>query len=317
MSNNKKPKLIVILGPTASGKTELAIKLARKFNGEIVNADSRQIYKKMDIGTGKIENRNWILDIRKLKISNIQYPISNNIPIHLIDIVNPDEDFSVAEYKKLAINKIKEIQKRNKTPFLVGGTGLYISSVVDNLEIPKAPPNNKIRERLNKLNAKKLFEKLKKVDPKSAKIIGKNNKRKLIRSLEVYEITRRPFSAQQIKGQPLFNVLQIGIKIDREKLYKKIDQRVNEMIKIGLIEETKKLAEKYSFSLPAMSGIGYQEIGLYLKNKITLDEAVQKIKFRTHQYARRQITWFKRLGKIKWIDGHKNAEELINDFLGN
>ena len=315
MSNNKKPKLIVILGPTASGKTELAIKLARKFNGEIVNADSRQIYKKMDIGTGKIENRNWILDIRKLKISNIQYPISNNIPIHLIDIVNPDEDFSVAEYKKLAINKIKEIQKRNKTPFLVGGTGLYISSVVDNLEIPKAPPNNKIRERLNKLNAKKLFEKLKKVDPKSAKIIGKNNKRKLIRSLEVYEITRRPFSAQQIKGQPLFNVLQIGIKIDREKLYKKIDQRVNEMIKIGLIEETKKLAEKYSFSLPAMSGIGYQEIGLYLKNKITLDETVQKIKFRTHQYARRQMTWFRRDKRIRWVGNYRETERVIENFL--
>ncbi len=315
MSNNKKPKLIVILGPTASGKTELAIKLARKFNGEIVNADSRQIYKKMDIGTGKIENRNWILDIRKLKISNIQYPISNNIPIHLIDIVNPDEDFSVAEYKKLAINKIKEIQKRNKTPFLVGGTGLYISSVVDNLEIPKAPPNNKIRERLNRLSAEKLFEKLRKVDLKSAKTIGKNNKRKLIRSLEVYEITRRPFSAQQIKGQPLFNVLQIGIKIDREKLYKKIDQRVNEMIKIGLIEETKKLAEKYSFSLPAMSGIGYQEIGLYLKNKITLDEAVQKIKFRTHQYARRQMTWFRRDRRIRWVGNYRETERVIENFL--
>jgi len=315
MSNNKKPKLIVILGPTASGKTELAIKLARKFNGEIVNADSRQIYKKMDIGTGKIENRNWILDIRKLKISNIQYPISNNIPIHLIDIVNPDEDFSVAEYKKLAINKIKEIQRRNKIPFLVGGTGLYISSVIDNLEIPKAPPNNKIRERLNKLSAEKLFEKLKKVDLKSAKIIGKNNKRKLIRSLEVYEITRRPFSAQQIKGQPLFNVLQIGIKIDREKLYKKIDQRVNEMIKIGLIEETKKLAEKYSFSLPAMSGIGYQEIGLYLKNKITLDEAVQKIKFRTHQYARRQMTWFRRDRRIRRVGNYRETERVIENFL--
>jgi len=316
MSNNKKPKLIVILGPTASGKTELAIKLARKFNGEIVNADSRQIYKKMDIGTNKIDIGYWILDKKNnVRKNNIQYPISNIIPIYLISTINPDQQFSLAQYKKLGINKIKEIKRRNKIPFLVGGTGLYISSVIDNLEIPKAPPNNKIRERLNKLSAEKLFEKLRKVDLKSAKIIGKNNKRKLIRSLEVYEITGRPFSAQQIKGQPLFNVLQIGIKIDREKLYKKIDQRVNKMIKIGLIEETKKLAEKYSFSLPAMSGIGYQEIGLYLKNKITLDEAVQKIKFRTHQYARRQMTWFRRDKRIRWVGNYRETERVIENFL--
>ena len=307
-SDNKKPKLIVILGPTASGKTGLAIKLARKFNGEIVNADSRQIYKEMDIGTGKVESQKSVKSI-KSKVRKVESPI------HLINIVNPDEKFSLAQYKKLALNKIREIQKRNKVPFLVGGTGLYISAVIDNLEIPKAPPDDKIRERLEKLDSKKLFEKLKKIDPKSAEIIGENNKRKLIRALEVYEITGKPFSAQQIKGEPLFNVLQIGVKTDREKLYKKIDQRVDEMIKMGLVEEAEKLAEKYSFDLPAMSGIGYQEIGLHLENKISLNEAVQKIKFRTHQYARRQITWFRRDERIRWVENFEEAEILVLEFL--
>jgi len=305
MSNNKKLKLIVILGPTASGKTELAVKLAQKFNGEIVNADSRQIYREMDIGTGKVESQKFI----KLKV----YKVKSSI--HLISIVNPDQQFSLTQYKKLAINKIKEIQRRNKTPFLVGGTGLYISSVIDNLEIPKAPPDDKIRKRLEKLSSEKLFIKLKKTDLKSAKIIGENNKRKLIRALEVYEITGKSFSEQQTKGEPLFDVLQIGIKTDREKLYKKIDQRVDEMIKMGLIEETKNLTGKYSFDLPAMSGIGYREIGLYLQNKIVLEEAIQKMKFRTHQYARRQMTWFKKDKRIEWIENYKKAKKLVEKFL--
>ena len=312
--DNQKPKLIVILGPTASGKTELAIKLAQKFNGEIVNADSRQIYKEMDIGTGKIEIGklgNW-----EIKRNNIQYSIFN-IPIHLIDIVNPDQEFSLAKYKKLAVKTIKNIQQQNKIPFLVGGTGLYISAIIDNLKIPKAPPNGKIREELNKLSAKQLFSKLKKTDSRSAKIIGENNKRKLIRALEVYEITGKPFSAQQIKGKPLFDVLQIGIKTDREKLYKKIDQRVDEMVKMGLIKEVKDLAKKYSFDLPAMSGIGYREIGLYLQNKTTLEEAAQRMKFRTHQYARRQMTWFRRDERIRWIESYEKAEKLILEFLKN
>jgi len=304
-TQNQKQKLIVILGPTASGKTGLALELAKKFNGEIVNADSRQIYREMNIGTGKIET----------KKNNIQYPISNNISIHLINIINPNQKFSLAQYKKLAVNKIKDIQKRNKIPFLVGGTGLYISSVIDNLEIPKAPPNNKIREKLEKLNSEELFEKLRKIDLKSAEIIGENNKRKLIRALEVYEITGKTFSAQQTKSKSLFNVLQIGIKTDREKLYKKIDRRVDKMIEIGLVKEVEKLTQKYSFDLPAMSGIGYQEISLYLQNKIALEETIQKMKFRTHQYARRQMTWFKKDKRIEWIENYKEAEKLVKKFI--
>ena len=172
-------------------------------------------------------------------------------------------------------------------------------------------PNKKIRRRLEKHTEKYLFKKLEKVDLKSAKIIGENNKRKLIRALEVYEITGKPFSIQQTKGKPLFNVLQIGIKVDRKELYKKIDARVDKMIEIGLIKETKKLSEKYSSNLPAMSGIGYYEIGQYLENKIDLGDAIQKIKYRTHQYARRQMTWFKRDERIKWVRNYKEAEKMV------
>ena len=344
-SKNQKPKLIIILGPTASGKTGLALELAEKYNGEIVNADSRQIYREMDIGTGSPTNchsefisestKNTGLIIptssklsateigmncgckQKIlkQVQNDDIIIINNIPHYLFHIINPNQKFSLSQYKKLAVKKIKDIQKRNKIPFLVGGTGLYISSVVNNLEIPKAPPDDKIRKRLEKISSEELFEKLKKIDLKSAEIIGENNKRKLIRALEVYEITGKLFSTQQTKGKPLFETLQIGIKIDRKELYKKIDQRVDKMIEMGLVEEIKNLAKKYSFDLPALSGIGYQEIGLYLQNKTTLEEAVQKMKFRTHQYARRQMTWFQRDERIRWIKNYEEAEELVEKFL--
>jgi tRNA dimethylallyltransferase len=340
--------LIVILGPTSSGKTEMGLKLAKKFNGEIVNADSRQIYKEMVIGTGSpidchSESDCWLHSPEGLWSRNAKYnkniiqlqkgftlthpqPLSrgelpqwsqqiNNIPHHLFHIKNPNQKFSLSQYKKLAIKTIKNIQKRGKIPILVGGTGLYISAIVDNLKIPKAVPNKKIRKRLEKHTEKYLFKKLEKVDLKSAKIIGENNKRKLIRALEVYEITGKPFSMQQIKGKPLFNVLQIGIKVDREKLYKKIDFRVDEMIKNGLINETKKLSKKYSFNLPAMSGIGYYEIGSYLKNEISLNDAIQKMKYRTHQYARRQMTWFKRDERIRWVESYKEGGKLVSEFL--
>ena len=317
-------KLLVILGSTASGKSELALKLAKKYNGEIINADSRQIYREMNIATAKpylnlnqkakTKHQNYKLKTRKDKQTPI---LIKKIHHYLIDVIKPNQQFSVAEYKKLTLKIIRDIQDRGKLPILVGGTGLYISTIVDNLEIPKAPPNNKIRKRLEKYSKKYLFAKLSKIDSKSSKIIGPHNKRKLIRALEVFEITGKPFSAQQTKGKPLFDILQIGIKIDREKLYKKIDNRVNKMIKNGLIGETERLLKKYGFDLPAMSGIGYKEIGQYLNKKSSLNEATQKIKFRTHQYARRQMTWFKKDKTIRWIENYKEIKETLDKFLKN
>lgn len=293
---NKLEPLIVILGPTASGKTGLALDLAKRFGGELINADSRQIYKEMDIATNKTRD-------------------TNNIPIHLLDLVNPDENFSLADYKALALQEIEAIQNRSKLPILVGGTGLYISSIVDNLDIPKAPPDEKLRAELENKSTEELFDELQDLDPLSAKTIGPDNKRKIIRALEVCKTTGQSFSSQQKKGEPLFDILQIGIEIERKELYRKIDERVDEMIRLGLVEETEKLAKKYSSALPAMSGIGYKEINSYLRKEIPLEEAIQQIKFHTHQYARRQITWFKRDSRINWVENYREAEKLTEQFI--
>jgi len=313
--------LIVILGPTASGKSELALKLAKLCKGGIINADSRQIYKDMIIGTGSPVDTT---QKPKLKVQGCKSKsktkmkgcrVIHGINHYLFHFIRPSEPFSVAEYKKLAINTIRDMQNRGILPILVGGTGLYISAIVDNLEIPEAPPNLRLRKQLEKKSAKKLFGMLKKIDSRSASLIGPNNKRKIIRSLEVYQLTGKPFSSQQVKGEPLFNVLEIGIKSDRSKLYKKIDQRVDEMIENGLINETKYLVRKYKSDLPAMTGIGYEEISQYLRDDLGLEEASQLIKYRTHHYARRQETWFKRDKKIKWVKNCKDAERLAKSFL--
>jgi len=297
-------KLIVILGPTASGKSDWAIKLAKKFNGEIISADSRQIYRGMDIGTAKPLNQ-------------------EGIPHHLIDIVNPEEEFTVAQYKKIAIEKIEDIKLREKIPFLVGGTGLYIQSVVDNLEIPKVAPNQALRRKLEEKSAEELFEDLKRIDPKTAEAIDAKNKRRLIRALEVKILSGVSFvSAKQI-AEPLFNTLQIGIKISREKLYKKIDKRVEEQIEQGLESEVrniyeelaKKMPEEKIWQLPSMTGLFCQEFKKYLEGKIDLAEVIRLIKLHHRQYARRQMSWFKRDKRIHWLEELEKAEKLIEEFL--
>lgn len=284
-------KLIVILGPTASGKSDLAIKLAKEFKGEIVNADSRQIYKEMDIGTAKPNKKEM-----------------NRLPHHLIGIVNPNQEFTLAQYKKLAVKTIQDIQARNRLPFLVGGTGLYIQAIVDNLKIPQVRPDKKLRVKLEKLSNQKLFQKLKKLDALAASAIDPHNKRRLIRALEVCLITKKPFSQQREKGSPLFEVLEIGLKTGPEK----INQRIEAMLKKGLVQEVKKLVQKYDSNLPAFSAIGYQEIIAYLRKKTSLTEAKQLISQHTRQYARRQMTWFKRDKRINWV---KNYQEALSSLL--
>lgn len=317
--------LIVILGPTASGKSELALKLAKKFNGEIVSADSRQIYQEMNIATAKPYAKYQISNTKNQKYkpknqkSRILYPKSgiliSGIAHHLLDIIKPDKNFSVAGYKKLAIKIIRDIHSRSKIPILVGGTGLYISSVVDNIEIPRVMPNLKLRGKLEKTSSALLLKQLKKLDPQTFKTIDKKNIRRIIRALEVTISTGKPFSTQKIKGAPLFDVLEIDIDIPREKLYKKIDQRVEKMFKAGLIKETKRLAKKYSWRLPSMSGIGYKETGMYLRGEISLERAKELIKFATHSYARRQMTWFRRNKNINWVKTPNQTQKLIKKFL--
>ncbi len=295
MSNKK---LIVILGPTASGKTALAIKLAKQFDGEIVSADSRQIYKELNIGTAKPTKKE-----------------REAIPHHLVDVISPTQEFNVVIYKKLAIQAIKDIQKRGKVPFLVGGTGLYIQAVVDNIEFPRVPAQWNLRKELEKKSTKELFEIYKKLDPRGAKFIARENKRRLIRAIEVCKVTGKPFFEQRKRGKVLFDILQIGIKVNKEELRARISKRVEEMFKSGLEEEVKRLVEKYGFEIPLLQTIGYQEWQEYFAGKITKKELKEKIKLHTLQFAKRQITWFKKDKRIKWIKNYQEGEKLIKEFL--
>lgn len=293
----KLPKLIVILGPTASGKTELAIKLAKKLGAEIVSADSRQIYKEMNIGTAKPTRK-------EIK----------GIPYHLINIINLDEDFNVALYKNLTIKKIKEIIKKGKIPFLVGGTGLYIKAVVDNIIFPKIPAQKKLREKLEKKTAKELFKIYRKLDPKGSKFIDKKNKRRLIRAIEVCKQTGESFWKQRKKGKPIFDVLEIGLKISKKNLKEKIKKRTKKMVKLGLEKEAKKLFKKYK-EIPPLKTIGYQEFNDYFKSLIKKNEVENLINLHTLQFVKRQMTWFKRDRRIHWIKSGKELEKLIKNFL--
>jgi len=288
-----KPKLIVILGPTATGKTGIAIKLAKQFNGEIISADSRQIYKKMAIGTAKPTKE-------ELKA----------VPHHLIDFIKPNKDFNVALYKNKALKTIEEIYKKGKIPFLVGGTGLYIKAIVDNLSFPEVPPQKKLRKELEKKEIKELFKIYKKLDAQGAKFIDKNNKRRLIRAIEVCKATKKPFWQQRKKHESIFNVIQIGIKLPKKELEKRISKRTDKMFKLGLEKEVKRLSKKYSKS-PLLQTIGYQE---WFKNE-NRKEIKENIKMHTMQFAKRQMTWFKKDKRINWIQNYSQIKTLIKDFL--
>jgi len=293
----KLSKLVVILGPTAAGKTALAIKLAKKFNGEIISADSRQIYEEMNIGTAKPTKKEVGV-----------------VPYYLIDIMPPNRKFNVAIYKKLAVQTIKEIQKRGKPPFLVGGTGLYVRAVVNNIKFPKVPAQKKLREKLEKKTEKELFKIYKKLDPIGAKFIDKKNKRRLIRAIEVCQITGESFWEMRKKGKPLFDTLQIGIKLPQKELKERIKKRVEKMFKSGLENEVRNLVKKYNW-LFTLQTIGYQEWKDYFEGNTTKKKIKEKITLHTLQFAKRQMTWFRKNKKIHWIKNHQEAEKLIKNFL--
>jgi len=301
-------KLIVILGQTAGGKTDLSIKLAKKYNGEVVSADSRQVYKGMDIGTAKpkiVKEKNKI--------------VSSDITHWLLDIKNPNQIYTVAEYKKDAIKAIRNIQKRGKLPILTGGTGLYIKSIVDNLNIPKVKAHpllrQKIEEEMQERGLDFVFQKLIELDPEAAYIVDPKNPRRVVRALEVVLSTKKPFSEQRKSGSPLFDVLEIGISLPKEKLKERINFRVDKMIKEGLVKEVEKLMEKYGREQQAFDAIGYREIIEFLNNKTTLEQAVETMKTNTWHYAKKQMTWFKRDSRIHWVKNQKEVEKLTKKFL--
>lgn len=292
-------KLIVILGPTASGKTELAITLAKKFNGEIINADSRQIYRELDIGTAKPTKKE-----------------RNIVPYHLLDIASPKRKFTIFQYRKLALKTIEKIQQKGKIPFLVGGTWFYIRAIVDGLVIPEVPPQWKLRKTLEKKSAKELYNILKKLDKQRAKTIEKENKRRLIRAIE---ICQKMGKVPPLRFNPLpYPVLMIGIKREKEELMKRIKSRFFQWLKRGLIEEVKKLRKKgVSFKRIEEFGMHYREIVKYLQGKISKKEMIKNSIKAIQNYAKKQISWFKKDPRIYWIENKKEAEKINLKFLRN
>ncbi len=286
-------KIIVIVGPTAVGKTYVSIELAKKFNTEVVSADSMQIYKGMDIGTAKITEEE-----------------KNNIEHHMIDIINPDETYSVSDFKDKAEEIIDNLLLKNKTPIIVGGSGLYVNSLIYDLDFGNAKSNEKIRDYYNyyykEHGEDKLYEKLQKIDPQSAEKIHKNNVKRVIRALEFYDITGIKFSEINTdirKPSNKYDCILIGLSMERKMLYDRINQRVDKMIDEGLIEEVKSLLNKgYNKDLVSMKGIGYKEIIDYLDGNMSLDESIDILKRNTRRFAKRQYTWFLRDDKVKWFE---------------
>jgi tRNA dimethylallyltransferase len=303
-------KLIVILGPTASGKTQLAIKLAKKFNGEIVCADSRQIYKGMDIGTAKPLSREFA------RIDHEYVRIVNGISHYLLDVASPKRKFTVAQYRKLALKTIEKIQKRERVPFLVGGTWFYIRAVVDGLVIPKVPPDWKLRKRLEKKSPKELYKILKKLDPQRAKTIEKENPRRLIRAIE---ICKKIGKVPPLKFEPLtYPVLMIGLKIEKKKLMERIKKRFFDWLKRGLISEVKRLRKMgISFKRIEEFGMHYREVAKYLQGKISKEEMIENSIRAIQSYARKQMNWFKKDKRINWVKSHKKSEVLVREYLKN
>ena len=283
--------LVAIIGPTASGKSELALHLALTFNGEIVGADSRQVYRYLDIGVAKAT-----IEQRALA------------PHHLIDMIDPNQDFTLAQYQELAYQAIDDIQQRDKLPFLVGGSGLYVWSIIEGWKIPRVPPNKRLRqqleERATKEGVKVLYDELCKIDPLGAQRINPRNLRRTIRALEVCQITGEPISRLQDKSPPSFKTLIIGLTTERRELYRRIDLRVDGMIERGLITETQDLMRKgYGLDLSSMTGLGYRQIAMFLRGEMDLPTAIQRIKSETHRFVRHQYAWFRLDDKrIQWFD---------------
>ena len=301
-------RLIAIVGPTGIGKTRLAVKLAAKFTGEIISADSRQVYRFMDIGTAKPTPEEMM-----------------QVPHHLIGIIDPDEEFNLALFQQQAYKAIEDVHQSGKLPFLVGGTGLYIKAILENFSLPGISPDKNFRYNIESNADDKtiddLYTYLAAQDPDAAAKIDRRNVRRLTRALEVHAKAGKAFSQLGTKKPPIFDVFTIGLTTDRAELYRIVDRRVDSMIHEGFIQEVEGLIKKgYSFSLPSLSGIGYRQIGQYLRGEMTLETAIQKIKTETHRFIRHQYAWFRLTDeRIHWFDIRRvedpEIEKTLSGFL--
>lgn len=295
--------ILVIIGATAVGKTAAAIKLAKGLNGEIVSVDSRYFYRGMDIGTAKPS----LME-------------QQGIPHHLVDIANPDEIISLGIFRKMADEAIRDIYYRKKLPILVGGTGQYIRAVVEGWSVPEVEPHYALRNYFQSIwdhqGAESVVEWLKKLDPQACKQVDTQNPRRVIRALEVIYSSGRLFSEQRIKIPPIYSALQIGLFMSREKLYRRADERVDWMLENGFVDEVSSLIKHgFDINLPSMTAIGYYELCAYLHGRMTLSESVYKIKMRTHNFIRKQSTWFRTNDpSIHWVDMNENPGQVIYDL---
>lgn len=299
----RKPKVIVICGPTASGKTALSIELAKKINGEIISSDSMQIYKNMDIGTAKPTTEEM-----------------QGIPHHLIGFVEPSQRYSVAEFKKDAEKAIEEILQKGKTPIVVGGTGLYVDSLIYGIEYQDIELDEKYRqeleERAEKEGLSQIYEEAKKIDHHAMEKISPNDKKRIFRVLEIYKATGKNKTEQEIESRKngvKYDYKVFAINWEREILYERINKRVDIMIEQGLIEEVQELLKKYDEFPTAMQGLGYKEVVEYLQGETSKEEMIEKIKMETRRYAKRQITWFKKNKQTIWI-GPKDLQRILDEI---
>ncbi|RHW36556.1 tRNA (adenosine(37)-N6)-dimethylallyltransferase MiaA [Neobacillus notoginsengisoli] len=307
----RKQKIVAIIGPTAVGKTKLGIEIAKHFNGEVISGDSMQIYRGMDIGTAKVTPGEM-----------------EGIPHHLIDIRNPDEVFSVAEFQSLVEEKITDISLRGKLPIIVGGTGLYIQSVLYDYEFTESPADPAFRERLEKLAREEgneaVHRELALLDPRAAEHLHPNNVRRVIRALEIIKSSGMPLEENRKHNQPgqKYDAAVIGLTMDREKLYDRINQRVDKMVSEGLIEEVQSLYNQGLRDCQSIKAIGYKEIYDYLDGKTTLEESIEILKQNTRRYAKRQLTWFRNKMDVEWVnmtaetDFSKKVSEIFKVIEG-
>lgn len=303
----QKQKVIVIGGPTASGKTTLSIELAKKINGEIVSADSMQIYKEMNIGTAKPDEQEM-----------------QGIKHYMLDFVSPEERYSVADYKREAKKAIEEILKKGKVPIVIGGTGLYIESLIYEIEFPKIETDLEYRKKLEEVIEKKgleyLYKEAIRIDEKAMEKISCNDKKRILRVLEIYHQTGKTKTEieNDSRKEPSYNYKFFAIDMQREILYDRINKRVDIMLEKGLVDEVRTLYEKYDNFPTAMQGLGYKEVVEYLEKKLSYEEMIEKIKMESRRYAKRQLTWFRKYENITWLNGlddiEKNISIIINEY---
>lgn len=301
-----KPKVVVIVGPTASGKTALSIELAKRINGEIISSDSMQIYKDMDIGTAKVTNEEM-----------------QGIKHYLVDFVRPDCRYTVSDFKKDSENAMKEILSKGKIPIVVGGTGLYVNSLIYGIEYQDMKFDEEYRNELMKIaetedGLKKIYEQAKNIDPEATYKISSNDKKRIIRILEIYKATGKTKTEQEIisrQNEVEYDFKVFGITMERSKLYERINLRVDIMLKQGLENEVKNLISKYSEFPTAMQGLGYKEIVEFFEGKISHEEMIEKIKQESRRYAKRQLTWFRKNKETIWLDAENGINKNIDIIL--